>query len=182
MQKKLTGFYASYRCTFISISAAAILVCLGTGVAKAQDPDFTQIFATPIYLNPALTGNYDGNYRVSLIYRDQWHSLIEDPFKSFSLSGDVKIELGKRTKRYKDYIAGGLFVLSDKVSTFDFSTNMINLSGAYHKYLGLWDETYLSAGLNFGMNQKNFTYENFSFQDQFNGVDGYTFNTSEDLP
>jgi hypothetical protein len=31
--------------------------------AGAQDPHFSQFYMTPLYLNPALTGAFDGNYR-----------------------------------------------------------------------------------------------------------------------
>ena len=42
--------------------------------AVAQDPQFSQFYAAPLYLNPALTGiNQKG--RVGINYRNQWPSI-----------------------------------------------------------------------------------------------------------
>ncbi|MBY0245325.1 MAG: PorP/SprF family type IX secretion system membrane protein [Sphingobacteriaceae bacterium] len=39
--------------------------------AFAQDPLFSQFFNAPSYLNPSLVGQFDGDYRVSVIYKNQ---------------------------------------------------------------------------------------------------------------
>ena len=39
---------------------------------RAQDPAFSQFFASPLTLNPALTGKFSGVVRVAGNYRDQW--------------------------------------------------------------------------------------------------------------
>jgi len=41
-------------------------------VSLAQDPNFSQFFASPLTLNPALTGKFDGNFRLAGNYRNQW--------------------------------------------------------------------------------------------------------------
>ena len=41
---------------------------------KAQDPHFSQFFASPLTLNPAFTGKFDGSWRLAANHRDQWHS------------------------------------------------------------------------------------------------------------
>jgi hypothetical protein len=44
--------------------------------ATAQtDPHFTQNYTYPMYINPAMTGSSDGDYRASAIYRGQWGSI-----------------------------------------------------------------------------------------------------------
>jgi hypothetical protein len=43
-------------------------------VLLAQDPTFTQFYANPVYLNPALAGS-SGCPRVALNYRNQWPQL-----------------------------------------------------------------------------------------------------------
>jgi hypothetical protein len=53
-----------------------LLFAGGTHIATAQtDPHFTQNYTYPMYLNPALTGGSDGEYRISAIYRSKWGSV-----------------------------------------------------------------------------------------------------------
>ena len=165
--------------------AGLMIIALSTSITsdlQAQDTEVSQLYALPLHLNPALSGNYDGKYRVSIMYRDQWASMITDPYRSYALSGDMKIQIGRKHQTYKDYASAGVFFLGDKVNPFDYSTNQITINGAFHKFLDMGTYTYLSAGMLAGVVQKNFIYEDFTFQDQFNGIDGYPFNTAEDLP
>ena len=52
------------------------------------DPHFSQYYMYPLWLNPALTGAIDGNYRVAVIHRNQWSS-ITNAFSTVGLSADV---------------------------------------------------------------------------------------------
>jgi len=53
---------------------------------KGQDPQFSQVFTAPLYLNPALTGN-TGQDRVAMTHRRQWMGLTHG-YVSSSLSYD----------------------------------------------------------------------------------------------
>ena len=41
---------------------------------KAQDEHFSQFYAIPVQMNPALAGASNGTYRISAINRDQWNN------------------------------------------------------------------------------------------------------------
>lgn len=148
---------------------------------SAQDKHFTQFYASPLTLNPALTGAYNGRYRVSMIYRDQWRRVIESPFRTFATELDVRFKV-RSNSQYKDAAAVGLVFFRDKVSGIDFSTQQIALSGAYHKGLSYDGKQFLTVGFQGALSQRNVNYEQLTFGDQFNGFDGYTFGTDEDLP
>jgi hypothetical protein len=48
-------------------------VILAGSVSKTMaqvDPHFTQYYIYPLYINPAMTGGSDGDYRVSGIFRN----------------------------------------------------------------------------------------------------------------
>ena len=47
------------------------LLLIGTSSLKAQDPEFSQFYANPLYLNPAFTGT-GALSRVAINYRNQW--------------------------------------------------------------------------------------------------------------
>ena len=66
---------------------------------KAQDPTFSQWENIPIYFNPALTGDFDGQLRFSLKYRDQWRSILgDDSFRTGVASAEYKFSGGEKRK------------------------------------------------------------------------------------
>lgn len=150
-------------------------------VALAQDRVFTQFYASPLTLNPALTGAFDGRYRVGGIYRNQWSGILQQPYSTFSFGADLRLE-PFRSAMQKDKVGVGLLFFRDKVNALDFSTTQIALSGAYHKALSLDNSQYLSGGLQIGLTQRNVNYETLTFQDQWNGTTGFTSPTFEPLP
>lgn len=149
---------------------------------KAQDPHFSQWFAAPMTLNPALAGTMDGTFRISSIYRDQWLSALDDPLQTFAVSGDVKFVLDEGRTDTPDFAAAGIMFFRDQVGTFDLNTTQIALYGAYHKLLNKKNKQYIGFGLQLGIMQRNINYEDLTFQDEFNSLDGYTLTTGEVLP
>ena len=87
-------------------STIFFLFLLLTGL-QAQDKHFTQFYAAPLTLNPALTGAFNGKYRASVIYRDQWRNVLDDPYVTFASAIDVKFDL-ELDSRYEDAVAIGL--------------------------------------------------------------------------
>ena len=56
----------------------AIAFCIVSKASVAQiDPHFSQYYAYPLLLNPALTGVVDGDYRVSINAKKQWDQIFE---------------------------------------------------------------------------------------------------------
>jgi type IX secretion system PorP/SprF family membrane protein len=71
---------------------ASILAMLIALPSIAQtDPHFTQNYTNPMYVNPALVGSSDGEYRVSAIYRSQWGS-ISNPYRTTGVSFDTRTD------------------------------------------------------------------------------------------
>ena len=66
-----------------------VMAGLSSIVTNAQvDPHFSQYYVYPAWLNPALTGVFDGQYRVSGIYRTQWGN-ITSPFQTFGVVAEL---------------------------------------------------------------------------------------------
>ena len=151
------------------------------GDLSAQDKHFTQFYASPLTLNPALTGAYNGRYRAYGIYRDQWRGALESPYVTFAAAVDVRWDLELDT-RYKDGFALGFLFFNDKVGGIDFSTNQIGISGAFHKGLDYDKKQTLSLGVQASLAQRNINYEDLTFDDQFNSIDEFSFATRENLP
>jgi type IX secretion system PorP/SprF family membrane protein len=148
---------------------------------SAQDKHFTQFYASPLTLNPALTGAYNGRFRAYGIYRDQWRGALESPYVTFAGAVDVRWDV-ELDSRYKDAVAVGILFFNDKVGGIDFSTNQIGFSGAFHKGLDYDKTQFLSLGIQAALAQRNINYEDLTFHDQFNSIDRFSGATRENLP
>ncbi len=164
-------------------SFVLVFLLVACWALRAQDQHFSQYFASPLTLNPALTGLYDGRYRMSFIYRDQWRRSLDNPYSTFSGAADFRYAVNPRKRAYKDAFGVGVLFYSDRIAEINFSTNQFMLSAAYHKSLSKNNEHTLSLGLQFGIAQRNVSYDQLTFEDEFNGTTGYNLGTTgERLP
>jgi len=148
----------------------------------SQDEHFSQFYAVPMHMNPALTGAYDGTYRMAAVYRDQWNNQLESPYQTFAAGGDTNVDFKLGNSTVVDKIGIGLFFVSDKVSEFQTVNNKISTNFSYQKRLGDKSSSYLGVGLQMGIIQRNINYDNIFFQDQFNQIDNFNLPTAEVLP
>lgn len=121
------------------------MVCVTlASVSIAQDPNFSQFFASPLTLNPALTGKFDGVYRVAGNYRNQWPT-INNAFVTKTVSIDFGI-LKNRLAEI-DQLGVGILGFTDRAGDGVLVTNSAGLSLAYHK--GLDENGYHQIGAGF---------------------------------
>lgn len=148
----------------IFLYTIVLLSLVITQKATAQDVHFSQQYAAPLYVNPAMTGLMQGNMRGSIIYRNQWASAMGGaPYRTIYGSADMALSgLGDY-----DRLAVGLMVYNDKGGEVAFQTNYIDLSLAYN--LGLSPNAYLSLGLEGGVSQRGVDLSNAQFGNQFDG-------------
>jgi len=112
--------------------------------ARSQDPNFSQFFASPLTLNPALTGKFDGLYRVAGNYRNQWPT-INNAFTTYTASFDAGILKNKLSE--VDQLGVGVMAFSDKSGNGVLQYNFAALSVAYHK--GLDEDGFHQIGAGF---------------------------------
>lgn len=149
-----------------------LLFVLLTAVGlKAQDPHFSQYSMMPIYLNPAMTGVYSGNYRVNALYRSQWQSILKNEstpmFRTIGASADFRFDVGK-----KDAVGAGVQFINDRAGAGNFGTNQVSISASYVKALNYRATNFLSAGFIGGVGQRSVNYQSLRFGNQFDG-EGY---------
>ncbi|MEO6304443.1 MAG: PorP/SprF family type IX secretion system membrane protein, partial [Bacteroidia bacterium] len=121
----------------------------------AQDPQFTQFYAAPLYLNPAFTGlTYE--HRFSANYRNQWPG-IKTAYSTYMATYDYNIS---------NLNSGiGAFVLQDRAGTSNLVTTQTGVNFAYRVKLGKYTEA--RGGVSLVMNQKKIDYTRLIFNDQF---------------
>lgn len=156
--------------------------CLIVAIAWGQDPNFSQYNNLPIFLNPSLSGSFEGSYRAIVAHRNQGNNQFNEPFVSLYSSFDLRLPIRYDGKVLNDAAGVGVMFMQDKNSSIGWNTQHIYVSGAYHKSLDPTNNQFISAGFQMGIIQKSVGYSNVTFEDQFNGTDGYSDPTNELLP
>src|SRR6187549_1740228 len=142
---------------------------------SAQDPNFSQFFASPLTLNPAMTGKFDGVYRVAGNYRNQWPT-IYNAFTTYTASFDMGI-LKNRVPEY-DQLGVGILGFADQAGDGVLKTNSAALSVAYHKSIDENGFNQIGAGFQGGFVSKRLDVTKVTFEDQLT-TSGFTGPTSE---
>ncbi len=133
---------------------------------KAQDPEFTQFYANPLYLNPALAGN-NICPRVCINYRNEWPG-ISGTYVTTSASFDRYV--------YGIKSGIGILVMNDKAGQGTINTT--NISGIYSYQLHL-GKSAINFGLQATYGQKSVDWSKLTFGDQIDEKYGFVHNTNE---
>jgi type IX secretion system PorP/SprF family membrane protein len=134
---------------------------------SAQDPQFTQFYANPLYLNPAFAGSARCP-RTILAYRNQWPSLT-GTFVTYSASYDQHIPT----------ISGGIgfIAMRDEAGRGVMSTT--SFSGIYSYQKAVSRKFSLKFGLQATYTQKALDWDKLSFGDQIDPRRGFIYTTQE---
>jgi type IX secretion system PorP/SprF family membrane protein len=136
----------------------------------AQDIHFSQFFETPLLRNPGLAGIFTGDYRLQMVYRDQWRS-VTDAYKTGSLNGEYKLPIGKAD----DFITLGGQILFDRAGSAALTQVSLLPAINYHKSLSENKNRYLSLGFMGGVINRNFDRSKITTDNTYNnGQDGET--------
>lgn len=144
-------------------TSLALLVGTAANQLKAQDPHYTQYYIYPSWLNPALTGVFDGDVRVSGIYRSQWGN-VTSPYKTPGISADFNTSRNASfgVSALQQRAGDGGYSYSTAYGSFAFSGVRFGRNG-YHR---------LNLGLQAGIIQKKFDPTKASFGNQYNPATG----------
>ncbi|MDB5283149.1 MAG: hypothetical protein JWO06_2224 [Bacteroidota bacterium] len=141
--------------------------------ASAQDPHLSQFYLSPLYLNPALTGAFDGNYRLTGLFRGQWGSVLHSEsvpmYRTYTFSLDFRTNKGFAKG---DAFGFGASFLGDQAGESKFGYNVGGIALAYHKVLDAHNTNYLAVGFSSQIYQQTIDYTNLQFGSQWDGT-GY---------
>ena len=134
----------------------------------SQDPHFTQYYANPLFLNPALAG---GEYcpRVITNYRNQW-PMMAGNFETYSASFDLTLEP----------IHGGLglLILHDDAGNGTIKSTFASLIYSYHTKISRKID--LLTGFQVSSHQRSLD-PNLWFGDQIDEIYGFVYPTQDDI-
>ncbi len=135
--------------------------------ATAQDPQFTQFYANPLYLNPAFAGTARCP-RVVLNYRNQWPALT-GTFVTTSASYDQHVE----------GVQGGLGLLVTHDQAGKGTLNTTTVSGIYSYQQALSRKFSIKAGFQATYFQKSLDWEKLTFGDMIDPRRGFIYQTND---
>lgn len=148
---------------------AILVMTIGAAThAGAQDIHFSQFYETAILRNPALTGIFTEDYKVSGMYRSQWGS-ISKPFRTMQVSAEMRMPIGREVS---DYLSIGLLGFSDKAGQINFRTSAFYPAINYNKSLEDNHSSYLSVGFTGGYVQRSIDLSKMTFDNQYGNPGG----------
>ncbi|MDP2721949.1 MAG: type IX secretion system membrane protein PorP/SprF [Bacteroidales bacterium] len=139
-------------------------------VTQAQDPEFSQFYANPLYLNPALAGSTECG-RLGLNYRNQYPSL-SNAFVTYNLSYDQSLP----------GINSGYGVLAMSDAQGDGALVRNSVSAFFSYKLQVSDPVMVSFGIKAGYYQEHLNWGKLIFADQINPTTGNVNPVSADTP
>ena len=156
-----------------------VILCalLLTIMVKAQDPHFSQFFASPLTLNPAFTGKFDGSWRVAANHRDQWPSI---PKAYVTTSASIDFPILKKRIPQNDVFGVGISGLTDASANSILKLNYGSVSLSYHKALNENGTTTIGAGFQATYSSLSLDVSKLTFEDQLT-QNGFTGTTSDIL-
>ncbi|MEO6722184.1 MAG: PorP/SprF family type IX secretion system membrane protein [Ferruginibacter sp.] len=156
------------------ILSGALLLCF---FLHAQDPHFSQFFSSPLTLNPAFTGKFDGQVRLAANHRDQWPSI---PKAYVTTSASVDFSILKNKIPEGDVFGIGISGLSDQSADAALKLNYGSLSMSYHKAFDENGYNTIGAGFQATYSSAILDFSKLTFEDQLT-QNGFTGTTSETL-
>lgn len=149
--------------------ACLVLVAITCSVSElqAQDPQFTQFYANPLYLNPAFAGTARCP-RVIMNYRNQWPGLT-GTFVTYSASYD----------QHFDAIAGGIGIMAFHDRAGEGTLNTTNVSAIYSYDRPINRHFSIRVGFQATFFQKFLDWDKLTFGDMIDARYGFIYDTQE---
>lgn len=142
----------------------------------AQDPNFAQFFASPLNINPALTGNINADWRMISNFRDQWIGPAS-PYVTGTISYDQKIFQNKipHVEEKNSFGIGGMMMFDYAMAGIQKST-YASLNLAYNIILSdKLNRHSLGAGFGAIYGRRRIEFDRVDFEEQFTGF-GFDIN------
>ncbi len=147
------------------------ILLVSWGVTRGQDAQFSQFYANPLYLNPALAGATECA-RTNLNYRNQWRN-FNNAYVTYNLSYDQNLP-GINS-------GFGVLVMSDRQG--DGALTRTSASLFYSYKLQVSDPIVINFGVKGGYYQEKLEWDKLIFADQINPTTGEIDNpTAETRP
>lgn len=136
-----------------------ILFISNSNSLNAQDVHFSQFNNAPLMINPALAGEFKGQSRFILYYKDQWSSISNNPYKTYAFSSDFSF--------LKDKLSSGILVFNDKAG--DGNMGITEISVPIASKVQINSNDFLKLGLQGTWSQHSLNMSSLTWNNQYDG-------------
>jgi type IX secretion system PorP/SprF family membrane protein len=147
---------------FIYIAAFTMAFLLRGGIAHAQDPIFSQFFASPMQVNPAFAGTAGAPF-IALNYRSQYPAFNNGVAYS-TFAGSFDMPLNRSNSSF------GISLLTDDAGQGIYRKTQA--SAIYSYKVSIREDIFCKIGIEAGMMQSNLAWDKLVFLDQLNPITG----------
>lgn len=149
---------------FKRLVLALIFIVAGWSSLSGQDIHYSQMYSTPLYINPAFTGNHACSYRAGVNYRQQAASFTV-PFETYTAWGDTRFS--PKFLRQRGWFGVGAHMYYDNAGDGDLKKVQGMLLGAYSQGFNADNSLYGTLGVGVGFTNRSLNANNLIFGDQW---------------
>ena len=146
------------------------LLVLGSFGSQAQDAHLSLYDAAPLFLNPAMTGVFNGDWRLHAQYRTQWKSVNYKPYTTALISFDAPVKKWGFGAQVSNFRAG----------IGNYNALQGTVSVAYTTSIDKGKNHNISFGVQGGVTQKTIEHQLLSYNNQYTTNNGGEFILSAD--
>lgn len=155
---------ASFKLHAVRLACSLWLLAVGliSFPLSAQDLHFSQFFNTPYAQNPANIGQFEGDFRMGAVFRQQWRS-VTVPYNTFGMGGDAAGSAGV------EGLGLGAWIYNDRAGTTRLNTFHADIGVSWSVAMDAAEQHHLTAGLQLGFTNTSIDYNALRFDAQYNG-------------
>jgi len=143
---------------------------LGSFGTQAQDAHLSLYDAAPMFLNPAMTGVFKGDWRLHTQYRTQWKSVNYKPYQTALISFDAPVKKWGFGAQVSNFRAG----------IGNYNAFQGTVSAAYTTSIDKNKNHNISFGVQGGLTQKSVEHQLLSYNNQYTTNNGGEFDMTAD--
>ncbi len=139
---------------FVKHLLFSIVLLISTQAQAQHEYIFTNYYMSPMTLNPAMVGAYEGTYRVGALQREQWN-IAPSIYTTTSAFVDMPVVMIKK----RHWIGAGLSLYKDAAGSGDnpqIAQTQVALSAAFHYALDKKYKNVLTIGAALGGGRNGF--------------------------
>ena len=147
-----------------------LISCFSMHTVRAQDPNFSQFFASPLTISPALTGYGESKWKAMANIRNQWVG-VGSAYRTKTISVDGKIyEDEDYNINSSNYLGLGAMILQDDALDGAYKNTYVSLNTAYHITFDKDGKHGLAVGLGWVYNKTTIDFSQLSFGQQLSSA------------